>query len=59
MQRLSTIACFFLIYTEIVIIKKRKNNTLSCDISYMILKRWGDANREGNNVTNAHVTRGP
>jgi hypothetical protein len=29
------------------------------DISYMIFKCRGDTNREGNNVTNMHMTRGP
>jgi hypothetical protein len=29
------------------------------DISYMILKRRDNASREGNSVTNTHVTRGP
>jgi hypothetical protein len=29
------------------------------DISYVILKRRDNASREGNNVTNTHVTRGP
>jgi hypothetical protein len=31
----------------------------SSDISYVILKRRDDTNREGNSITNAHVTRGP
>jgi hypothetical protein len=29
------------------------------NISYMILKRRDDTSREGNSVTNTHVTRGP
>jgi hypothetical protein len=58
-QRLNAIVCFFLIYAKMVIIKKRKSGSSLCDISYMILKRRGDTNREGNSVTNAHVTRGP
>jgi hypothetical protein len=59
MRRPSAITCFFLIYAEIVIIKKRKNGSLLYDISYMILKRRDNANQEGNSVTNEHVTRGP
>jgi hypothetical protein len=31
----------------------------SSDISYVILKRRDDASREGNSITNTHVTRGP
>jgi hypothetical protein len=31
----------------------------SSDISYVVLKRRGDASREGNNITKAHVTGGP
>jgi hypothetical protein len=27
-------------------------------ISYIVLKRRGDANREGNSVTNTYITRG-
>jgi hypothetical protein len=59
MRRPSTIVCFFLIYIETVIIKKRKGSSPSCDISYMILKRRDDTNQEGNSITNKHVTRGP
>jgi hypothetical protein len=59
MRQPNTIACFFFVYTETGILKERKNDSPLCDISYMILKRWGDANRKGNSVTNAHVTRGP
>jgi hypothetical protein len=40
-------------------IKKKKSGSPSSDISYVIFKRRDDANREGNSVTNAHVTRGP
>jgi hypothetical protein len=29
------------------------------DISYLIFKRRDNANQEGNNITNTHVTRGP
>jgi hypothetical protein len=58
-RRPSAIACFFLICIETVIIKKTKSNSPSCDISYIILKYRGDTNREGNNITNAHITRGP
>jgi hypothetical protein len=58
MRRLNAIVCFFLIYAETVMIKKRKGSSLSCDISYVILKYRGDTNREGNSITNAHVTRG-
>jgi hypothetical protein len=58
MQRLNAIVCFFLVYAETVIIKKRKGGSPSCDISYVILKRWGDTNWEGNNITNTHMTRG-
>jgi hypothetical protein len=29
------------------------------NISYVILKRWDNTSREGNSVTNTHVTRGP
>jgi hypothetical protein len=39
--------------------KKERRSRLSSDISYMILKRRDDTNREGNSITNAHVTRGP
>jgi hypothetical protein len=59
MQQPSAIACFFLIYTETVIIKKKKGSSPLCNISYMILKRRDNTNQEGNNITNKHVTRGP
>jgi hypothetical protein len=39
--------------------RKEKRTWGSSDISYMILKCRGDASREGNNITNTHVTRGP
>jgi hypothetical protein len=39
--------------------KEKKGGGFLYNISYMILKCWGDANREGNSVTNTHVTRGP
>jgi hypothetical protein len=39
--------------------RKKEKPWLSSDISCMIFKRRDDANREGNSVTNAHVTRGP
>jgi hypothetical protein len=39
--------------------KKKKNFWFSSEISYIVLKYRDNANREGNNVTNAHVTRGP
>jgi hypothetical protein len=38
--------------------KKRRPWPLS-DISFMILKHRGDANREGNSITNVYVIRGP
>jgi hypothetical protein len=41
------------------IIGKKKSFWLSSEISYIILKCRDNTNREGNNVTNAHVTRGP
>jgi hypothetical protein len=59
MRRPSIIVCFFLIYVEIVIIKKRKGGSPSYDISYMILKRRDNTNQEGNSITNKHITRGP
>jgi hypothetical protein len=59
MRRPNAIACFFLVYAETVIIKERKSGALLCDISYVILKRRDNANREGNSITNAHVTQGP
>jgi hypothetical protein len=59
MRRLSAIVCFFLIYAETVIIKKRKSNSFLYDISYIILKRQDNTNQEGNSITNEHVTRGP
>jgi hypothetical protein len=59
MRRPNAIVCFFLICTETVIIKEGKNNSPSCDISYMILKRRDNTNQEGNNITNEYVTRGP
>jgi hypothetical protein len=59
MRRLNAIACFFLVYAEIVIIRKRKGGTPACDISYIIFKRRDNANREGNSITNAYVTQGP
>jgi hypothetical protein len=55
----SAIVCFFLVYIETVIIKEKKSSSPSNDISCIIFKRRDDANREGNSVTNAHVTRGP
>jgi hypothetical protein len=55
----SAIVYFFLIYIETVIIKEKKGGNLSCDISYIILKRQDDTNQEGNNITNEYVTRGP
>jgi hypothetical protein len=39
--------------------RKRGSFWLSSEISYIVLKYRDDANREGNSVTNAHVTRGP
>jgi hypothetical protein len=59
MQRPSAIVCFFLIYTETVIIKKEESGSLLYNISYIILKRQDNINQEGNNITNEHVTRGP
>jgi hypothetical protein len=59
MRRPSAIVCFFLVYAETVMIKKREGGGPLCNISYMILKRRDDANQEGNSVTNEHVTRGP
>jgi hypothetical protein len=59
MRRLSAIVCFFFVYAETGILKEREDDSLLCDISYVILKRRGDANRKGNSVTNAYVTRGP
>jgi hypothetical protein len=44
MQQPSMIACFFLIYTEIVMIKKGKGGSFLCDISYIIFKCWDNAN---------------
>jgi hypothetical protein len=38
--------------------KKEGKPWPSSNISYIILKRRDNANREGNNITNAHVTRG-
>jgi hypothetical protein len=55
----NTIACFFLVYAETVIIKEKKGGGLSSNISCIILKRWDDINQEGNNITNVYVTRGP
>jgi hypothetical protein len=59
MQRPSTIACFFLICAETVMIKEGKGGSFLYDISYVILKCRDNANQEGNSVTNEHVTRGP
>jgi hypothetical protein len=59
MRQPSAIVCFFLIYAETVIIKEGKGGGFSCNISYIILKRWDNANQEGNSVTNVHITRGP
>jgi hypothetical protein len=39
--------------------RKKERPWALYDISYMILKRQGDANREGNSITNTLVTRGP
>jgi hypothetical protein len=39
--------------------RKKRRSWLSSNISYMILKRRDDANREGNSITNTHVTRRP
>jgi hypothetical protein len=58
-QRPSAIACFFLVCAETVIIKEKKGGIFSYNISYIILKHRDDTNREGNSITNAHVTRGP
>jgi hypothetical protein len=58
-RRPSTIACFFLVCTETVIKKKKKGGSLSYDISYVILKHRDNTNREGNNITNTYITRGP
>jgi hypothetical protein len=41
------------------IIRKREGRSFWANISYIILKRRDDTNREGNNVTNAYITRGP
>jgi hypothetical protein len=59
MQQPNAIICFFLIYAEIIIIKKGEGGSPLCDISYIIFKRRDNANQEGNSVTNEHVTRGP
>jgi hypothetical protein len=39
--------------------KKERNFWFSSEISYVVFKRRDNANREGNNVTNVYVTRGP
>jgi hypothetical protein len=44
MQRPNAIACFFLIYTETVIIKEKKSGSPLYDISYIIFKHRDNAN---------------
>jgi hypothetical protein len=39
--------------------RKKRSFWFSSEISYMVLKRWDDTNREGNSITNVYVTRGP
>jgi hypothetical protein len=41
------------------IIEKKRKLWFSSDISYIVLKRRDNTNREGNNITNIHMTRGP
>jgi hypothetical protein len=40
-------------------VKEKKGGSLLSNISCIILKRRDNANREGNSITNTHVTRGP